>query len=56
MSWSTLYDTELLVFDGYLQISDRTHLNSGIQEVDSLGNLQITSGRVIKGLEVGIRL
>jgi hypothetical protein len=41
---------------GYLQTSDRTHLNSGVQEVDPLGNLQITSGGVVEGLEIRICL
>jgi hypothetical protein len=31
-------------------------LNSGVQEVDPLGNLQITPGRVIEGLEIRICL
>ena len=44
------------MFGGHLRSSDRTYLNSGVQEVDPLGNFQITSGRVIEGLKIGIRL
>jgi len=29
-------------------------LNSGVQEVNSLGDLQIASGRVIEGLEIWV--
>ena len=41
---------------GWGQTCDRTDLDSGVQEVDPLGNLQVAPGRVIEGVEVRIRL
>ena len=58
MSWSTCAAQWLgcLVLGGYQQTPDRTHLNPGVQEVDPLGNLQVTSSRVIEGMEIRVRL
>ena len=58
MSWST-YTAERLgcwVLGGYQQTPDRTHLNSGVQEVDPLGNLQVTPSGVIERVEIRVRL
>jgi hypothetical protein len=44
------------VLGGYLQTRDRAHLDSGVQEVDPLGDLQVTPGRAVEGLEIRIRL
>ena len=41
---------------GYLPTADRTHLNSGVQEVDPLRNLQIASGRIVERVEIRVRL
>lgn len=41
---------------GYLQSSDQTHLNSGVEEVDPLRYLQVAPGSVIEGLEIRICL